>query len=213
MPLYAFNLEIARAGYVTSDPTLGEIRLRWWADAVEGVYVGSVRRHEVCEPLAEAIAASDLPRAPFDALIEARIWDCHREPFADAGALAAYLDATGAGLMWLAARTLGAPPAAEAAVRDLGRGAAAAAFLRAAPALRALGRKPDPLAGLAEAGLAWLAQARAARACVPAAALPALLPAADAAASLRRAVRGASPDLSEFRSRAAMLRASLAGRW
>lgn len=212
MALYAFNVEVARAGYVASEPLLGEIRLRWWADAVAEIFEGTVRRHEVCEPLAEAIAAG-LPRGPFDALIAARMWDCGREAFGDAAAVEAYLEATGAGLMWLAARSLGAPDAAEATVRDLGRAAAAAAFLRAAPALRALGRRPEPLDGLAQAGLGWLARARDGRGAVPGACLPALLPSAGCEGALRRAVAGRTLEVSEFRQRGAMLAAALSGRW
>ena len=34
MALYAFNLEIARAPWVASEPMLAEIRLRWWRDAL-----------------------------------------------------------------------------------------------------------------------------------------------------------------------------------
>ena len=63
MALYAFNLEIARAPWVTSDPALAAIRLRWWLDALEEIYGGRPpRRHEVVEPLAAAIREGDLPR-------------------------------------------------------------------------------------------------------------------------------------------------------
>lgn len=212
MALYAFNLEVARVGYVASEPLLGEIRLRWWGDAIAEIYAGSVRRHEVCEPLAEAVAAG-LPRGPFDALIEARVWDCGRERFGDFAAVEAYLEATGAGLMWLAARSLGAPEAAEGPVRDYGRAAAAAAFLRAEPALRALGRRPEPLEGLAEAGLSWLGRARARRGDVPRGCLPAMLPGAGCEGVLRRALAGRALEPSEFRSRGAMLAVALSGRW
>jgi 15-cis-phytoene synthase len=95
MALYAFNLEVARAAYVASDPMLGAIRLRWWTDALAEIFAGAAaRRHEVCAPLAETIRASALPRDPLDAMIDARGWDCGREGFADLAALEDYLDAT-----------------------------------------------------------------------------------------------------------------------
>jgi hypothetical protein len=123
MALYAFNLEIARAGYVVSEPMMGEIRLRWWGDAMEEIYAGGpARRHEVATPLAKTIRAGALPREPFDVMIEARSWDCGREPFADRGELAGYLEATGAGLMWLAARWLGALEGAEGSRATTARG-------------------------------------------------------------------------------------------
>lgn len=240
MALYAFNLEIARAGYVVSEPMMGEIRLRWWADAIGEIYAGGpVRRHEVAAPLAETIRAGGLPREPLDAMIEARSWDCGREPFADQAELEAYLEATGAGIMWLAARWLGAPEGAEGTARGYGFAAGAAGFLRAIPGLYASGRAPLPVAGLdrnavaegrtppgladairtaAEAGLRRLRRARGARRAVPREALPALLPAATAGAALRRAA--ARPDdvlrgglePAEVRVRGAVLLAALTGR-
>ena len=225
MALYAFNLEIARAGYVASEPMLGAIRLRWWAEAVAEIFAGlPPRAHEVCGPLAAAIQRSGLPRAPFEAMIAAREWDCGREGFADPAALAAYLEATAAGLTWLAASHLGAPEGAEAAVRDAGRAAGAAGFLRAVPRLEALGRRPlqagaASAGALAAAGLGWLARARAGRGEVPRACLPALLPVATAGAVLRAAAARPEAALagglerSEFASRARRLAAALTGRW
>ena len=33
-PLYAFNLEVARAPWVTEEPMIAEMRLQWWRDAL-----------------------------------------------------------------------------------------------------------------------------------------------------------------------------------
>ncbi|MBP7000457.1 squalene/phytoene synthase family protein [Amaricoccus sp.] len=225
MALYAFNLELARAAWAASEPLLGQIRLRWWDDALGEIFSGAPpRAHEVCAPLAATIRASALPEAPLRAMAAAREWDCDREDFANEAALAAYLEDTGGGLMWLAARHLGAPEAAEATARAAGRAAAAAAFLRAAPRLRALGRRPLPEGAataerLARAALGWLARARAGRRALPAAALPALLPAAPAGPVLRAALRRPALaiegglDPSEFALRGRVALAALTGRW
>jgi phytoene/squalene synthetase len=225
MALYAFNLEIARAAYVASEPMLGAIRLRWWADALEEIFAGAPPRgHEVCGPLAAAVRGSRLPQGPLQAMVAAREWDCEREGFAEFAALEAYLEATAGGLMALAAAHLGAPPAADAVARDAGRAAGAARFLRAAPRLAALGRRPlaegAATAGrLAEAGLGWLGRARAGRRSVPPGCLPALLPAATAGGVLRRAARrpeaalDGALDPSEFALRARLAAAALTGRW
>ncbi len=45
--VYAFNLEIARTREAVSEPMLGQIRLQWWREAIEEIYAGRVRRHEV----------------------------------------------------------------------------------------------------------------------------------------------------------------------
>ena len=51
MALYAFNLEIARAPWVASEPGLAAIRLRWWHDAVAEIYDGQAARlHHLVPP-------------------------------------------------------------------------------------------------------------------------------------------------------------------
>jgi len=161
--LYAFNLEIARAPWVTREPLIAEMRLQWWRDVVAE---DRPPAHEVAGPLHALIREADLPVAVLDALIAARQWDIYSDPFAGQDAFDAYLQATGAGLMWLAAVALGAPPPVEPAARDLGWATGLAGFLRAVPALQARGRVPlvdgskAALVSLAQQGLLRIGQAR-----------------------------------------------------
>ena len=121
MALYAFNLEIARAPWVASEPGLAAIRLRWWHDAVAEIYDGqAARRHEVVEPLAEAIRAGDLPRRLFEEMIAARLAD------AEAGA---HAGPRGAGALHRPYRGA-SDGAGGAASRRRGRGAAGGAGFR-----------------------------------------------------------------------------------
>src|SRR3954452_15251843 len=54
--LYAFNFEIAKTREVVREPLLGQIRLQWWREVIDEIYRGTtVRKHEVVQPLAEAI--------------------------------------------------------------------------------------------------------------------------------------------------------------
>jgi len=166
--LYAFNLEVARAPWVTKEPMIAEMRLQWWRDVVAEAGAGKpARAHEVAGPLASLIREAGLPVDVADRLVEARRWDVYREAFEDRAAFDAYLEDTGGGLMWLAGRALGAGAGDEAALRSLGRAAGLAGFLRAVPELEARGRvplsdgRPTAVAALARDGLAWIAQARA----------------------------------------------------
>ncbi|MEM8789565.1 MAG: squalene/phytoene synthase family protein [Pseudomonadota bacterium] len=138
MALYAFNLEVARAPWVTEEPLIAEMRLQWWADAVEEIYAGAPpRAHEVVAPLADAVRRADLPRAPLDAAIAARREDIGVTPPVD---LWAYLRATGGGLAVLAGRTLGARAEHDTALEGHGAVIAAAGYLGAVPQIRARGR-------------------------------------------------------------------------
>jgi len=165
--LYAFNLEVARAPWVTKEPMIAEMRLQWWRDVVGEVAAGRpARAHEVAGPLAGLIREAGLPVEVMDRLVEARRWDVYREPFEDRAAFDAYLEDTGAGLMWLAGRALGAEARAEADLRGFGWAVGLAGFLRAVPELEARGRVPlvdgraEAVAELAREGLARIAAAR-----------------------------------------------------
>lgn len=153
-PLFAFNIEVARAPWATQEPLIAQMRLQWWQDAVEEIAAGKApRRHEVVEPL--AMAMNGLPLAPFKALIAARQWDIYDEPFADDAAFMAHLDDTSGGLMWLAAGAAGS----QTLIRGVGVAQGIAAWLTAAPELAARGRVPlvddsdAALRGLAQRGL------------------------------------------------------------
>ena len=125
--LYAFNHEITRVPGAVSDPMMGEIRLTWWAEALSEIYEDrTVRRHPVTLALVDAIRCHDLPRAPFETLIEARYPELYKEPV-DA-------EAAEVSLMTLAARVLGAPPSPAFAVALQGRYDEANAVLRGYPA-------------------------------------------------------------------------------
>lgn len=219
LPLYAFNLEVARAPWVTQEPLIAEMRLQWWRDVVENAASGAARAHEVAGPLHELIRDFGLPVEVLDRLIAARRWDIHREPHDGIKGLADYIDDTGAGLMWLAARALGAPEGAEYAVRAYGWASAAAQYLRAVPDLQARGRQPLPEgvapADLARLGLERLAVARQARRLVPKEVAPALLAGWQAEPLLRQILAGGSSaiELSPFQRRWRLLRQAFTGRW
>ncbi len=215
--LYAFNLEVARAPWVTAESMIAEMRLQWWRDAV----AGDRRAHEVARPLHDLIHQAGLPVEVLDHLIAARRWDCWHEPFEGAGALETYLEETGGGLMWLAAKALGAPAGSEGAARDLGFASGMANYLRAVPDLVARGRAPLPeglaVEGLAKQGLDRLARGRAGIAALGsgrAAALAAWQAGPLLSQAQRDPARVADGTLalSEFARRARLLWASVSGR-
>lgn len=222
-PIYAANLEIARAPWMSEEPMIAEMRLQWWRDALDEIGQGGpVRRHEVTTPLADLLDGDGA--ALLERLAAARRWDIYKDAFEGPAEFDAYLDATAAGLLWAAARALGAPEAAEPALRDIGWSAGLAGFFKAIPELEAKGRRPlvdgrsEAVAALAERGLSRLARGRAALRTVPKLARPALYPAWQTAALLTQAradparVGEGTLGLSEFRRRAGLIRTSLTGR-
>ncbi|OYU19932.1 MAG: phytoene synthase [Rhodobacteraceae bacterium PARR1] len=216
--LYAYNLEIARAPWVTKEAMIAEMRLQWWRDIVAEAAAGKpARAHEVAGPLAALIAQGRVDTAVLDRMAEARRWDIYTDAFADEAALDAYLEDTAAGLTWASAQALGAGPGAEGAVRGYGWAMGLANFLRAVPELEDRGRiplldgRPDAVAALARRGLDRLAQARGR---VPAPARPALIachmagPILTLVAREPQRVADGTVEPSEFARRWGLLRAA-----
>ena len=137
--LYAFNLEVARAPWLTEEPMIAEMRLQWWRDALEEIGTGGrVRSHPVTGALAGVLDAEGA--AALDRLVAARRFDIYRDAHDSEEAFEAYLDATAGDLHWTAARLLGS--GRQAAVRAVARASGLANLLLAVPALEARGRKP-----------------------------------------------------------------------
>ncbi|WP_420348066.1 phytoene/squalene synthase family protein [Pelagibius sp.] len=132
--LYAFNYEVAKTAEVVSEAMLGQIRLQWWRESLEGIYTGAPRAHEVVEPLARAVAATDLPREGLEALITAREFDLEGEAPQTLEALERYAAGTSSQLLRLALKVLGVESAsAEGAAHHLGIAWAYLGLLRAVP--------------------------------------------------------------------------------
>lgn len=172
--LYAFNHELARAQEVVREPTMALIRLQWWREIVEGAR----RRHEVAEPLRDALDAGALHAPDLLAMIEGRESETPRT----LDEWCAYVMATAGAVAAAAGRALGAGELAP--LRDFGAAYGAAGVLRNAALLRGTNTGTPP-PGLADAGRNWLSQGRSRR--VERRALAAALPAVFAGRDLRRA--------------------------
>lgn len=225
-PLYAFNLEISRAPWVTREPMIAEMRLQFWTDTLDEISTGAApRAHDVAQPLAKLWTTAKLPVSVGHAMIEARRWDIYRTPFSDENELLDHLNATSGNLMWLAAMALGAAPEAEPCVRSMGIASGLANWLRAVPELELRGcpALPDKsgaaIAALATRGLSLHARSRASRTCLTAAAHPALLAGWQTRAVLKLAekdpatVREGRLQQSEFRRRGGLLLHALRKSW
>lgn len=162
--IFAFNVEVSRAPWVSRESMLCEMRLQWWRDGLNAIASGApVANHEVLTPLAGVVDAHSA--GVLGDLVTARSWDIYQQGFDDAAHFSRYLQDTAGGLMWASARAIGVQNG-EAAIREIGYASGLANWFVAVPELVARGRKPlfddDPavLADLARDGLARLKAAR-----------------------------------------------------
>ena len=225
-PIYALNIEIARAAWASQTPLLGQMRLKWWEDGLAELAAGqAVRAHPVLAAVADVVAQTGISVAPFQAMIAARQWDLASDPFTDDAALWQHLAALYGGVMVQSAAVLGAPQPSWPVLADLGRAMGLAQWFCAVPRLLALGRAPLPnptlaaIAQLAHQGLALhRASQRALRTMGQGGQIhPALLAGWQTKALLNRAahaperVINGTLALSEFRKRGSLWVKSISG--
>jgi phytoene synthase len=131
----AFALEISGVRAKTSQPLLGEMRIRWWYDALEqpSEESGGARAHPIADALLDALDAADVAREDVVRLLEAHVFDLYDEQMQTIEALETYCDETfGAPMRWRAA-AIDAEDARrqDEALRAAGRAAGLTAVLRA----------------------------------------------------------------------------------
>ena len=163
--LYAFNLEVVRAPWVTQESMIAEMRLQFWRDVLDDINHGKPpRAHPVASPLAK-IVTPDIA-AILDPVVSARRWDIYKDPFEDEAHFHQYIEQTAANLTWALVRILGADDHAETAVRAYAHGCGVARYLAAVSGLEAAGRiplldgRPDAVADLARAAQKQVADNR-----------------------------------------------------
>jgi phytoene synthase len=142
MALYAFNVEIARIRDMITDPTLGEIRLQWWMDAIEAAFAGEMPEHPVLEELKPLIDERVIHLAGLANLIEARRFDLYDDPMPSLNDLEGYLGETSSALIQMVTLAI-AGRQGESAAEASGLAGVAfgiAGLLRSVPLHRARGQ-------------------------------------------------------------------------
>ena len=139
--LLAFNLELAKTAEIASEVMIGQIRLQWWRESIEGIFQGRPRRHYVVEALARAIEAHGLPQDGILALIDTRELDLEEQAPASLLDLEDYAAGTSGQLTRLSLAVLGVEQAeALEAGSALGTAWALLGLCRAIPFHAAQGR-------------------------------------------------------------------------
>lgn len=131
--LYAFNADVASVRDRVSNPAPGEIRLQWWADALDGKGHGDVRQNPVADALLDTMARYRIPAGTLQRLIAARRFDLYDDPMPDLESFEGYAGETTSTLYQLAAMILndGEPVETGDAAGHLGVAHAMIGHLRA----------------------------------------------------------------------------------
>ena len=73
--LYTFNLEITRIRGLINEPLAGQLRLKWWYDAVESMGAGEISNHPVIREIEQVIREFHIDPLRFLSLVEANAAD------------------------------------------------------------------------------------------------------------------------------------------
>ena len=133
LALYAANVEISRAPWVTQEHLIAEMRLQWWRDVFDELAQGTPRRHDVVDALRPVF--DRVPTTHMQAAIDARQWDIYKEPHATLDAALDYCRATTAGAMITGFLALGGGTRHVPTLLDLAGAAGFARFINSARAL------------------------------------------------------------------------------
>ena len=79
------------------------MRLAWWNEVIDAIYLGQTVDSPLAQALARAIEAGDLPRHSFQAMLEARRFDLFDDPMPDLNTLEGYLGETSSALLQMSA--------------------------------------------------------------------------------------------------------------
>lgn len=118
--LYAFSQEVGEISGKVTQPLLGEMRLRWWIDALAGGE--GARAHPIADALLETIAACGLAREEFADFLDAHSADLYDDRIESVPALFDYCRRIAARPLLWSARCLGADERSETrqALEDAG---------------------------------------------------------------------------------------------
>lgn len=133
--LYAFSHEIARVRDSVREAMIGEIRLQWWRDTLQGEARGDVRANPIAAALDDTIVKFRLPRQALVDLIDARVFDLYDDQMPTVNDLEGYCGETSSSLLRLASIILcgGADPGSADAAGHAGVAYAMTGLLRAFP--------------------------------------------------------------------------------
>lgn len=110
--LYAFNVEVSRIREIVHDPLIGEIRLRWWYDAIAHGEMQKSNNNPILGDLLSAMTLFNLPKTAFLQYCNAQILDLYHNPMATLHDLEFYCGETASIILQLSCQIL-APDVAQ----------------------------------------------------------------------------------------------------
>lgn len=104
--VWAFSADVASVRDRAREPAPGEIRLKWWDDALAGTEHGAIRQNPIADALLEVIERYRLPAGTLRRLVAARRFDLYDDAMPDIATFEGYAGETASVLYQMAAMIL-----------------------------------------------------------------------------------------------------------
>ncbi|WP_375606261.1 MULTISPECIES: phytoene/squalene synthase family protein [unclassified Bartonella] len=111
--LYVFNAEVSRIRESVHDPLIGEIRLRWWYDAIAHGEMQTSGNNPILNDLLKAMTLFNLPKTAFLRYCDAQILDLYHNPIETLHDLEHYCSETAGIILQLSCQILDPETAQE----------------------------------------------------------------------------------------------------
>ena len=99
-PIYAFNCEVSRIPWITTESLIAEMRLTWWSELLEAVENNDpLPDHPISSELAKRLINNKFAIALLKQTITARRWDIYSEGHEDNSTLWEYIEHTSSNLL------------------------------------------------------------------------------------------------------------------
>ena len=144
-PIFAFNYEISRIAFQSSESALAEIKLKWWQEELSAIKENKrIFKHEILKSLSQIITSNNVPVELFINIIKARRFDIYNAPHCNFEAQAEYIKGIFASLFEICLRASSNSVTKNSIIcaREYGYALGVANFLIALPALTAAGKSP-----------------------------------------------------------------------
>ena len=144
-PIFAFNYEISRIAFQSSEPALAEIKFKWWEEELTSIKNNKlINKHEILDTLSEIIVSNNIPIELFIGIIKARRFDIYNYPHNSFEEQVDYIKQIFSSLfeICLRASSNSLTQNSISCVRDYGYALGVANLLIAFPALIAAGKNP-----------------------------------------------------------------------
>lgn len=105
--IFALNYELSSITHKVKDPSLCQIRFKWWEEVIEKLFEGEIEQHQIITDLKKTIDQFDISLKVLKEIIITRSERSHKSDFVNNREFLSYINGTSVSLFMLSGSILG----------------------------------------------------------------------------------------------------------